>query len=398
MHISRIVGIAMAAAAAGLGGWLWWQSQSSDTNGVLTAAVTRAPIEQTVLASGILKPSRLVAVGAQVSGRITAVHVSVGQPVSEGDLIAEIDSVTQQNELRTAEASLASARAQRAEKEATLTLNQRSLERQAQMLSRGTTTSAEYDSAIAAVAVTRAQIDALDAQIAQSELGIETAVANLGYTQITAPIAGTVLAIVSQEGQTVNATSATPTIVILGQLDVMTVHTEISEADIGRVRSGQPLWFTTLGDTSTRYDGELGTIEPAPATIRTDSTIDSTNTSTSSASAVYYNGTFDVPNADGLLRTYQTVQVSFVLGRTEDALVIPVNALGAQGTDGRVAVQVQAADGRIEVRQVATGLNSGMAVEITDGVSEGERVVIGQALSRAGSSAAAGGPPMMMGF
>jgi len=398
MHISRIVGIAMAAAAAGLGGWLWWQSQSSDTNGVLTAAVTRAPIEQTVLASGILKPSRLVAVGAQVSGRITAVHVSVGQPVSEGDLIAEIDSVTQQNELRTAEASLASARAQRAEKEATLTLNQRSLERQAQMLSRGTTTSAEYDSAIAAVAVTRAQIDALDAQIAQSELGIETAVANLGYTQITAPIAGTVLAIVSQEGQTVNATSATPTIVILGQLDVMTVHTEISEADIGRVRSGQPLWFTTLGDTSTRYDGELGTIEPAPATIRTDSTIDSTNTSTSSASAVYYNGTFDVPNADGLLRTYQTVQVSFVLGRTEDALVIPVNALGAQGTDGRVAVQVQAADGRIEVRQVATGLNSGMAVEITDGVSEGERVVIGQALSGAGSSAAAGGPPMMMGF
>ncbi|WP_333826612.1 efflux RND transporter periplasmic adaptor subunit [Pararhodobacter sp.] len=398
MHISRIVGIAMAAAAAGLGGWLWWQSQSSDTNGVLTAAVTRAPIEQTVLASGILKPSRLVAVGAQVSGRITAVHVSVGQPVSEGDLIAEIDSVTQQNELRTAEASLASARAQRAEKEATLTLNQRSLERQAQMLSRGTTTSAEYDSAIAAVAVTRAQIDALDAQIAQSELGIETAVANLGYTQITAPIAGTVLAIVSQEGQTVNATSATPTIVILGQLDVMTVHTEISEADIGRVRSGQPLWFTTLGDTSTRYDGELGIIEPAPATIRTDSTIDSTNTSTSSASAVYYNGTFDVPNADGLLRTYQTVQVSFVLGRTEDALVIPVNALGAQGTDGRVAVQVQAADGRIEVRQVATGLNSGMAVEITDGVSEGERVVIGQALSRAGSSAAAGGPPMMMGF
>ena len=398
MHISRIVGIAMAAAAAGLGGWLWWQSQSSDTNGVLTAAVTRAPIEQTVLASGILKPSRLVAVGAQVSGRITAVHVSVGQPVSEGDLIAEIDSVTQPNELRTAEASLASARAQRAEKEATLTLNQRSLERQAQMLSRGTTTSAEYDSAIAAVAVTRAQIDALDAQIAQSELGIETAVANLGYTQITAPIAGTVLAIVSQEGQTVNATSATPTIVILGQLDVMTVHTEISEADIGRVRSGQPLWFTTLGDTSPRYDGELGTIEPAPATIRTDSTIDSTNTSTSSASAVYYNGTFDVPNADGLLRTYQTVQVSFVLGRTEDALVIPVNALGAQGTDGRVAVQVQAADGRIEVRQVATGLNSGMAVEITDGVSEGERVVIGQALSRAGSSAAAGGPPMMMGF
>src|SRR5690606_17060371 len=127
---------------------------------LLTAKVTRGDVEETVLASGILKPSRLVAVGAQVSGRITSVGVSLGQTVKAGDLIAEIDSVTQENALKIAEAALASTQAQKREREATLALNEQSLERYRQMLARRAVSQAEYDSAAAAVAVTRAQIDA----------------------------------------------------------------------------------------------------------------------------------------------------------------------------------------------------------------------------------------------
>lgn len=394
MRFSRLAGLVLIVAAAG-GGWYWWQSQSSTAPAVVSAPVTRASLEQTVLASGVLKPSRLVAVGAQVSGRITALHVAVGQDVTEGDLVAEINSVTQENALRTAEAELAALRAQHSEKEATLALSQRALSRQEQLLQRSSTTAADYDSAAADVAVAQAQLDALEAQIAQSELAIETARANLGYTQITAPITGTVLAIVSQEGQTVNASSSTPTIVILGQLDVMTVYTEISEADITRIQPGVPLWFTTLGDSSTRYEATLGLIEPAPASIRTDSTINSSNTSTTSSEAIYYIGTFDVPNAGGVLRTYQTVQVNFVLGRAEEALTIPVTALGDEGRDGRAAVQVLGADGTVETRQVTVGLNNGVQVEITEGLSEGDRVVVGQASGSTGSGSSGSRPPMM---
>src|SRR3546814_8494627 len=97
-----------------------WRSGvcSSDlsTSAFVTAAVARSDIEETVLATGILKPSRLVAVGAQVSGRLTALKVALGDRVSEGDLVAEIDSVNRQNDLRTAEAALANVRAQRSEK------------------------------------------------------------------------------------------------------------------------------------------------------------------------------------------------------------------------------------------------------------------------------------------
>src|SRR3546814_7901329 len=96
---------------------------------------------------------------------------------------------------------------------------------------------ADYEAAEAAVSTTRAQIEALEAQIVEAGVAVEIARVNLGYTRITAPIDGTVLAIVTQEGQTVNASQSAPTIIVLGQIDIMTVRAEISEADIVHVRS-----------------------------------------------------------------------------------------------------------------------------------------------------------------
>src|SRR3546814_1790453 len=100
-------------------------------------------------------------------------------------------------------------------------------------------------------------IEALEAQIVEAEVAVEIARVDLGYTKITAPIDGTVLAIVTQEGQTVNATQSAPTIIVIGQIDVMTVRAEISEADIVRVRPGQQVYFTILGDPDHRYEATL---------------------------------------------------------------------------------------------------------------------------------------------
>src|SRR3546814_7507420 len=107
------------------------------------------------------------------------------------------------------------------------------------MLAQNSVSQADFEAAEATVAVTRAQIEALEAQIVEAEVAVEIARVDLGYTKITAPIDGTVLAIVTQEGQTVNATQSAPTIIVIGQIDVMTVRAEISEADIVRVRPGQ---------------------------------------------------------------------------------------------------------------------------------------------------------------
>lgn len=386
------------------GGFLWWQrSNAALAPALVSAPVTRGTIEMTVLAEGTLKPRNMVAVGAQVSGRITALHVGVGQVVRQGDLIAEIDSVTQENQLRNAEAALANVQAQLAEKTAQLSRAERTLARQQQMLKTRTVAQADFETAEEAVDVARAQIKALNAQVEQAGVSIETAEANLGYTRITAPMDGTVLDVVVREGQTVNAVQSAPTIVILGQLDQMSVVAEISEADILKVQPGQPVWFTVLGDPSQRYEAVLDSIDPAPDSIVNDSSLTgSTGSSATTSTAIYYNGNFTVPNPDGKLRTYMTAEVHIVLGRAENVLTIPSAALGRQGRGGQYTVNVTGADGLSSPRQVRIGLNDKVTAEVEDGLTEGEQVVTGSAGAAAapvtGARTTRRGPPSPMGF
>ena len=345
-----------------------------------------------MLATGVLKPARLVAVGAQVSGRITRLAVAIGDEVKAGDLIAEIDSIPQKNALRTAEASLAEVKAQKAEKAATLGNLERTLARQTALADRRTIAQADLETAQGDVAVTKAQIEALDAGIAAAEVAIETARVNLGYTRITAPIDGTVLAVSAQQGQTVNAAQTTPTIVVLGDLDTMAVHAEISEADVTRVSPGQEVYFTILGDRGTRYSASLASIAPAPESITEDSSLGLTGTasaSSTSTSAIYYDGIFEVPNPDRHLRTYMTAEVHVVHASAPDVLAIPLTALGPATADGSRTVQVLGPDGTISTRRVETGVMDRSNAEVRSGLSEGERVVIGTGTG-AGSAPAAG--------
>ena len=384
--------LAAGAAAVGIG-------QSGDSTGasVLTTPVARGDIEVTVLAQGTIKPRNLVAVGAQASGRITSIAVELGQTVRTGDLIAEIDSVNQRNALRTAQSDLAVARAQRLERESTLDLAERTLERLEKLQRSNLSLQAEYDGAVSDVAVSKAQIQALDAQIAQAQVAIETAQANLDYTRITAPSDGTVLAITAQQGQTVNAAQSAPTIVVLGDLTRMEVFAEISEADIDQVEPGQQVWFTTLGAPGRRYEAVLEAVAPAPESIVNDPSIGGTAASSAAAEAIYYNGRFTVPNPDGTLRTYMTAEVHIVMGTARDVLTVPSMALGSPDGDGRYRLQVQGSDGTLSDRVVSVGLNDKVMAEITDGLAEGEKIVTGTGGDSPSRSPLAGMPRGMRG-
>ena len=305
----------------------------------VTAAVGVADIEETVIATGELEASNLVSVGAQVSGRVVTLKVAVGDVVSAGQLIAEIDSLPQQNTLRNAEAALQTTQAQRLAKVASLRQAELTFKRQQDMLAEEATSRAEFEAAEAALATTRADIAALDAQLAQGKIQVDTARLNLGYTKITAPIDGTIVAVVTKEGQTVNANQSAPTIVKLAQLDTLTVKAQISEADVPKVKAGQKVWFTILGEPDRRYYAELRAVEPAPESIASEST--SSSSTSSSSTAIYYNGLFDVPNPEGRLRIAMTAQVNIVLAEAKDALTVPSSALGAAQRDETQAPRAQ---------------------------------------------------------
>ncbi len=360
---------------------------SDDAPALLTAEVTRGNIEQTVEATGTLEPKELVSVGAQASGRIETLSVEIGQTVREGQLIAQIDAQTQSNTLKTARAELANIQAQRASQQATLARAEQAFRRQEIMVAGEATSQADYQAAEAELKAARAGLSAIDAQIQQARVNVDTAEVNLGYTRVVAPMDGVVVAVVTKQGQTVNAVQAAPTIVILAKLDVMEVKAEISEADVIRVEPGLPVYFTILGDADHRYQARLMQVEPAPESIVNE--VDSsatTSSSSASSSAIYYNALFEVPNTDGKLRALMTAQVSIVLAQKSNVLLVPSAALGANGSDGRYAVRVMDADGAVATRQVKVGINNNVSAEVLDGLKAGEKVVVGEASATTASS------------
>lgn len=285
--------IAIATATGSFGG--------GEDMPVFTEPVVLGTVEETVLANGVLEPSSIVSVGAQVSGQLKTLHVTLGQRVKEGELIAEIDSTVQTNALRIAEAGLANVKAQRNARGIQLRQADQAYDRLRTLNEKRAASTADFETATAAFLTLKAEVEALDAQIAQSSVEVENARANLGYTKVRAPMDGVVVAVVTKAGQTLNANQAVPTIVVLAQLDVMRVKVQISEADIARVKQGQEVRFTIMGDTHNPIAGVLQQIEPAPVSIVTDSANASMGTQAAPA-AVYFNGLFETPNKEGRLR------------------------------------------------------------------------------------------------
>lgn len=410
----------------------------------ITESVTRGDLENTVLATGTLDATKLVSVGAQVSGQVQKMYVQLGDEVKQGQLIAQIDSTTQENSFKTAEANIKNLEAQRLQQEANLNEAQLAYKRQQQMFAQDATSKAELESAEASFKTAQAQIKAIDAQIESAKVTKSTAQTNIGYTRILAPTDGTVVAIVTEEGQTVNANQSAPTIVKIAKLQNMTIKAQVSEADIMKVEKGQQVYFTTLGDDSKRY-ATLRQIEPAPDSISSDS---STSTSSSSSTAIYYNALFDVPNSDGKLRIDMTAQVYIVLDSAQNVLLLPSSAISnrpvknkqnsvakaqsasvavsksdsdrtqapklerlnltaaqqqliKQGKASLSIVRVLQADGSAQPKQVLIGINNRVNAQVLAGLKENDQVVIADSSDTSAASANSGnkrrnGPPMGM--
>ncbi|GAB6905039.1 macrolide transporter subunit, membrane fusion protein (MFP) component [Desulfosarcina cetonica] len=368
-----LITILVLLAVVAAGGWLvrtWLAPPEQPV--YVTVPAGKRDVQETVSATGVLNAFQQVNVGAQVSGQLQSLKVSLGDSVKKGQLLAVIDPSVKENDLRDAEAALKNIAAQKRAKAALLQQYELAYRRQ-QTLRRGDAgAEADLESAAASLASTRADIAALDAQITQAKISVDTARTNLGYTQIVAPMDGVVVAVVTDEGQTVVSTQSAPTILILANLDTMTVKTLISEADVIRVKPGMPVFFHVLGDPDRSYTGTLRSVDPAPETI-TDS---DTSAKTISASATYYNGQFDVPNPGHRLRIFMTAQVSIVLGEAKQALCIPLSVLGDNRGNSRYTVRVLKA-GHVETREIKTGLKDNIYIQVLDGLKEGDAVVVG---------------------
>lgn len=362
-----------------------------DQMNFVTDDVRRSDIMQTVNATGEIAAAQLVDVGAQASGQIKKLYVKLGQQVKKGDLIADIDSTTQLNTLNTNKAKLDTYRAQLVSAQIALKMKQRAFDRERALMGQDATSKADFDNAQDNLAAARANVAELKSQIRQTQIAINTSEADLGYTRITAPMDGTVVSIPVEEGQTVNSSQNTPTIVQLADLSKMLNKMQIAEGDMSKVKAGMHLTFTTLADNNKVRKATLEAVDPGLTKMSQGSYDTSTDTTDT---AIYYYARALVPNDDGTLHIGMTTQNNIFVKSVKNVLTVSNQAI--RHNRGKKVVKVLGDNQQVQEKQIETGITDGMRTEVKSGLKEGDRVVL-SALSKADAKNGVSKEPKMRG-
>lgn len=350
----------------------------------ITKKAKKGSFSKKVDATGEIFATELIDVGAQVSGQIKKLYVKLGDQVKKGDMIASIDSSTQQNSIDNKEAQLAIYKAQLESAKVALNIAKTQFDRENALFSKNATSKQEFESAKNTYSANSAKIKELEAQIKQTNIELSTAKINLGYTKITAPRDGTVVSVQVEEGQTVNANQTTPTIVNIADLSHVKMKMQIAEGDITKIKVGTPVEYSILSEPTKKFQTTVSSIDPGLTTLSdgsygsSSSSKSSYSSSSSSSSAVYYYAQSIVDNKDGILRIGMTTQNELLIANVEDAIIAP--SIGIKKDENGTFVYVLK-DGKPVKTAVKTGIKDNLDTQIISGINEGDEIITSQGSS-----------------
>ena len=305
-RLTQALTLALLLLATG-GAALWWQQRPPTKlpDKYRTVAIDRGPITQVVMATGTLQPVTTVNVGTQVSGTVLERFADFNDRVKRGQVLLRLDPANLQARLRQAQAKAASA-------QASLDLARATLERKRRLLEQNFISALaldqnqrEFDAAQANVEVAKAQVDAAQTDVNNSV--------------IRSPIDGVVIKRNVDVGQTVAASFQTPDLYLLARdLRQMQIHSNVSEADVGLVRPGQPVRFTVDAYPDAEFEGQVQQFRLNATTTQ---------------GVVTYNIVVGVDNSDERLKPGMTAQTRIVLQSKPDVLRLPTAAFRFQPDD-----------------------------------------------------------------
>jgi len=359
----------------------------------ITQDVERRSLDLTVAATGNLRPTNLVQVGSEVSGRIDQVYVDVNDRVSRGQVIARINTDVIEDQITQGRANLDAARASVAQARATLEVDEAQLARlvEVQRLSDGRVPSrTELETAEANVRRDRAGVASAQASVASAQAQLSSALTNRDRAVIRSPVAGVVLARQVEPGQTVAASFSTPTLFVLAEdLATMQLRVDIDEADVGQVEPGQAATFTVDAYPGRRFPARVTRIDLASGNIATEGQQESS--ASAANQVVNYEARLSVDNAEGLLRPGMTASATIATASTGTRLLVPNSALrfdpdaeaAAAAGGGGGGLQVEVGLGQ-EEQQATIGVGSRQTVHVVqaDGTLKPMEVVTGESNGR----------------
>lgn len=359
-----------------LGGVIWlFVGRKSNKNNYRfdTTSLKKSDINVLVTATGTVEPVIKVEVGTQVSGIIDKIYVDYNSEVKKGQILAELDKVTLQSDLRSKEMELQSAKTE-------YEYQKTNYERMKNLFDKELISRTDFETTQYNYQKAEASYNKL-----KSDLGkVRT---NLGYATITSPIDGVVLSRAVEEGQTVAASFNTPTLfTIANDLTKMQVIANVDEADIGEVEAGQRVTFTVDAFPMDVFEGTITQVRLEP---------------TVTSNVVTYEVIVNAPNPDLKLKPGLTANITIYTLEEKDVLVLPNRVFsfrpdeamvqtmgyhivqdspgqnGGQTTNGAAQRVWVLSQNAIEAKSVAVGATDGVNTQILSGLTEQDQVVTG---------------------
>jgi len=399
--MKRVVIIAAVLVLAVAGGYYFFATREPERT-YKTAPVERGDIVATVSATGNLSAVTTVQVGTQVSGTIQRLFVDFNSPVKKGEVIAQIDPSLFSAEVEQSRGNFLAAQANLAKARATAADARRTMERNRQLVQDGVVSQGDFDAAETRAAEASAAVKAAEATVIQTRGALARAETNLKNATIRSPVDGVVISRNVDVGQTVAASFQTPTLFTIAQdLTRMQIETSVDEADISRVRVGQPVTFTVDAYPDTPFTARVAQVRSAPVVTQ---------------NVVTYVVVITVANPELKLKPGMTANVAIEVGRTDNVLKVPKAALryrprsdndasepramgrpaGMKGKqEGGQQVFVLSTEKKPVPVKITTGIGNDSHVEVTGGgLKEGDPVIVQEITPNSKQKKTGGGPPM----
>ena len=379
-----VLGILAVLAAAG-GGW-WLLRKNHKQTQYRTSRIEKGEVVQTVRATGVVQPIRLVQVGTQVSGPVKKLFADFNSRVKEGDIVAQIDPAVYEARLAQDQANLEQTMANVEQTQAKLTQASNELVRTQALAERELVSKSDLDAAVANCDTLKAQLKVVKAGVEQAKAALRMSKTNLDYTTIRSPVDGVVISRNVSEGQTVVASMSAQTIfLVAGDLQHVQVEASVPEADIGKIRPDQPVTFT-VDAYEQDFRGSVLQVRLAASSVQ---------------NVVTYTVVVLADNPEEKLFPGMTANISCEVARRDDALKVANAALrfkpditvksqpqvqtqkrpGKERERGRgQKVWVQSKPGaELEPVPVKLGISDGSFTELADAgrLTEGQEVVTG---------------------
>ena len=336
-----------------------------------TRKIKRCTITQVVEASGTVNPVNTVSVGSTVSGLIKEIYVDFNSEVKKGQILAQIDPANFQASVDQAAAQINNARANLANTEAVMEMSRKTYNRYKNLYAKNFIAKSELDQAESDYYANLAKVNSAKAQIAQYQATYNTAMTNLGYTKIIAPVDGTIISREIDLGQPVAASFQAPELFTIAQdLTKMQIEVNVSEADIGKVKEGQDVTYTLDGYPDSSFSGKVTQVRISPTTV---------------SNVVTYVVIVNVDNQDLKLIPGMTANVEVITAQKENVLLVPNKALRFTYDDGTSLTKKRYKDKGLWILEngkpvrvsITTGVYDDDFTEVTNAnLDEGEEIIL----------------------